>query len=106
MLASASAMNTTIYEVACYMDGDDFDGRTTAGLWGHEHQFHATHELAEAAVHRLRKRAAAEKDSVRYEVEARVRADFPSDPIGDQEWKRACRQAGVDAVTGKILSAK
>jgi hypothetical protein len=96
-----TTMSLILYEVACFVESHDLDGQTTAGLWGYEKQFHPTHESADAACKRLRERAAKHGDPVRYEVHERRREDFSSDNIGDQEWRRACRQAGIDPKTGK-----
>ncbi len=86
----------TLYEIAAWIGDECLDGRSNDGAWGYEHQFHATRESAERAVARLRGGGhwgCAEAPS--YEVVERTRADFPDDPIGDQEWRRACRQAGI-----------
>jgi hypothetical protein len=86
-----------IYEVMARIAGICVDGRSSRGAWGSEKQFHASRESAEAAMARLR---AGEYFGCpvppTYEVVERTRDDFPGDNLGEQEWRHACRQAGVD----------
>ena len=100
-------MATRIYEVAASMSGHCLDGRDFSGVWGLEKQFHPNRESAELACRRLQAGGGwgcAELPT--YSVEERTRADYPPDPLGEQEWRHACRQAGVDPVTGEPLAAR
>jgi hypothetical protein len=86
----------TIYEVSCRPPERCGDGRSTAGLWGHERQYHATRASAEAACAHLRDSEYwGRADPPEYSVRERTRADFAPDAIGEGEWRAACRQAGV-----------
>ncbi len=86
----------TIYEVAAFLGGDCMDGRSYDGAWGQERQFHASRESAEAAAQRLRGGGWwGCPEPPTYEVIEKARFDFPDDPIGEQEWRRALRQAGT-----------
>jgi hypothetical protein len=88
-----------LYEIAANIGGACLDGRSNHGAWGHERQFHATRESAEAAVARLRDGGhwgCSEAPS--YDIVERTRADYSEDAIGEQEWRRACRQAGISPV--------
>jgi hypothetical protein len=90
-------MRTTIFEVTAVIPGPCADGRNTTGMWGHEHHYHATRETAEAACGRLRGGGYRScHDQPEYDVAARTRDDFSTDPFGEQEWRAACREAGVD----------
>ena len=86
----------TLHEIAAYIGSKCLDGRNNRGAWGHERQFHATRGSAEEAIARLRDGGhwgCAEAPT--YEVIERARADYSDDAIGEQEWRRACRQAGI-----------
>jgi hypothetical protein len=73
------------------------DGRDPAIFWGHEAQYHATRETAEAACGRLRASGGYGcNPPPEYDVAEFTRADFAPDPFGEEEWRTACRQAGVD----------
>ncbi len=86
----------TIYEVMAYIANVCIDGRSNHGAWGHQKQFHTTRESAESACRILR---AGDnwgcQEPPRYEVVERTRQDFPGDDMGEQEWRRACKQAGL-----------
>jgi hypothetical protein len=85
-----------IYEIAARIGGECLDGRSNHGAWGHERQFHATSESAEGAVERLRGGGHwGCSEAPTYDIVERTRADFSDDDIGEQEWRRACRQAGI-----------
>jgi hypothetical protein len=85
-----------LYEIAARIGEHCLDGRSNHGAWGLEHQFHATRESADQAVERLRDGGHYGcSEAPTYEVIERGRADYPDDPIGEQEWRRACRQAGI-----------
>jgi hypothetical protein len=85
-----------LYEVAAYIGYECLDGRSNHGAWGHERQFHATRESAEGAVARLRDGGHwGCREAPNYDIVERTRADYPNDAIGEQEWRRACRQAGI-----------
>ncbi len=85
-----------LYEVAASIGGACLDGRSNHGAWGYEKQFHATRESAELAIARLR-------DGGHwgcpipptYDIVEWTRADYPDDDLGEQEWRRASRQAGI-----------
>jgi hypothetical protein len=85
-----------LYEIAAKIGSECVDGRSNHGAWGYETQFHATRESAEGAVARLRDGGhwgCAEAPT--YAIVERTRADYSNDAIGEQEWRRACRQAGI-----------
>jgi hypothetical protein len=85
-----------LYEIAAYIGSECIDGRSNQGAWGHERQFHATRESAEVAVARLRDGGhwgCAKAPT--YAIVERTRADYSNDAISEQEWRRACRQAGI-----------
>jgi hypothetical protein len=97
-------MSATIYEVACTIPSACVDGRSMVGLWGHEHHFHGDRLSADLACARLRAGGywgCTEPPS--YEVLSRSRTDYPSDFLGEAEWRAACREAGVDPVSGEVL---
>ena len=86
----------TLYEVAAYIGCVCLDGRSNHGAWGHERQFHATRESAEGAIARLRNGGHwGCPEAPTYDIVERTRADYSNDAIGEQEWRRACRQAGI-----------
>jgi hypothetical protein len=86
----------TLYEVAAFLGCQCLDGRSNHGAWGHEKQYHASRESAEVAMARLRGGGYwGCPEPPTYEVVERTRGDFPGDTLGEQEWRRACRQAGV-----------
>jgi hypothetical protein len=90
-------MRATIFEVTAVIPSLCADGRNTVGMWGHERHYHATRESAEAACGRLRAGGYQNcHDTPEYDVAERTRADFPADLFGEQEWRAACREAGVD----------
>ena len=85
-----------LYEIAARIGDGCLDGRSNHGAWGYEQQFHATRESAEAAVARLREGGHwGCSETPTYDVVERTRADYSDDDIGEQEWRRACRQAGI-----------
>ena len=87
---------TTLYEIAAFIGAACLDGRSNHGAWGNESQFHATSESAEGAVARLSDGGHwGCSQSPTYAIVERTRADFSDDAIGEQEWRRACRQAGI-----------
>ena len=89
---------TTLYEIAAQIGSECVDGRSNHGAWGHERQFHATRELAEEAVARLRDGGHWGCSVVpTYSIVERTRADYSNDAFGEQEWRRACRQAGISS---------
>jgi hypothetical protein len=99
-------MATKIYEVAASIAGTCVDGRDFSGVWGHEKQYHPSRESAERACERLRNGGYwGCSDPPTYWIEELTRAQFSPDAIGEQEWRRACRQAGVDPATGEAPSA-
>ncbi len=84
------------YEITAYIGSECLDGRSNHGAWGNETQFHATRESAEEAVVRLRDGGHwGCSQAPTYDVVERTRADYSDDAIGEQEWQRACRQAGI-----------
>ena len=92
---------TTIYEVSAFLPDECADGRSLRGVWGDEKQFHPDRDSAEAALKRLSAGGSwGCPVPPTYEVEVVTRDRFPSDSIGEQEWRSACRQAGVDAAPG------
>jgi hypothetical protein len=85
-----------LYEIAAYIGSECIDGRSNHGAWGHERQFHATRESAEEAVARLRDGGHwGCSEAPTYAIVERTRADYENNPIGEQEWRRACQQAGI-----------
>jgi hypothetical protein len=85
-----------LYEIAAHIGGECIDGRNNSGAWGYERQFHANRELAEEAVARLRGGGHwGCPTAPTYDIVERTRADYEKNEIGEQEWRRACRQAGV-----------
>src|SRR4051794_4164006 len=85
-----------IYEVSATLANSFLDGRNTASVWGYERQFHPTRQAAEAACERLRHAAHwGRTPPPHYEVLERTRDQFPPDFFGDEEWGRACHQAGI-----------
>ena len=85
-----------LYEIAAYIGSECLDGRSNHGAWGYERQFHATRESAEEAVARLRDGGHWGCSAApTYAIDERTRADYSNDDIGEQEWRRACRQAGI-----------
>ena len=90
-------MATTIFEITARVPTQCNDGRNPAAFWGHETQYHAVRTTAESALRRLQDGGAYGCDPpLEYAVVEVTRADFPPDEFGTDEWKRACRQAGVD----------
>jgi hypothetical protein len=86
----------TIYEIAALIGSQCVDGRSNHGAWGHEKQFHATLESAEEAVARLRDGGHwGCSEAPTYSIVMRTRADYSRSAIDEQEWRRACQQAGV-----------
>jgi hypothetical protein len=62
-------------------------------------QFHATIQSAELAAARLRDGGSWGCPSPpTYSIVERTRADYSDDDIGQQEWRRACKQAGIAIV--------
>jgi hypothetical protein len=89
----------TLFEIAARIGDECLDGRSNHGAWGHEHQFHATRDSAERAVARLRDGGHwGCSQAPSYDIVERTRADYSDDAIGEQEWRRACHQAGVSPV--------
>jgi hypothetical protein len=85
-----------LYEIAARIGDECLDGRSNHGAWGYERQFHATRESAEAAVARLRDGGHWGCSAApTYDIGERTRSDYSDDDIGEQEWRRACRQAGI-----------
>jgi hypothetical protein len=85
-----------LYEIAARIGDRCLDGRSNEGAWGYERQFHATRESAEVAVARLRHGGHwGCPQAPTYEVVERTRPDFSDDALGEQEWRRACGQAGI-----------
>jgi hypothetical protein len=85
-----------LYEITAYIGSECLDGRSNHGAWGDEMQFHATRESAEGAVLRLRNGGHwGCSQAPLYAIVERTRADYSDDAIGEQEWRRACRQAGI-----------
>jgi hypothetical protein len=86
----------SIYEVSATLANSFMDGRNTASVWGHERQFHPTRAEAEAACDRLQHAQWGRVHPPHYEVLERTRDQFPTDIFGEEEWRRACHQAGID----------
>jgi hypothetical protein len=85
-----------LYEIAAKIGGQCLDGRSNDGAWGHEKQYHPTLESAEEAVARLRHGGHwGCPEAPTYDIVERTRADYSNDALGEQEWWRACRQAGI-----------
>ena len=85
-----------LYMIAARIGDACLDGRSNHGAWGYEQQFHATRESAEAAVARLREGGHwGCSETPTYDVVERTRAAYSDDDIGEQEWRRACGQAGI-----------
>lgn len=85
-----------LYEIAAYIGGQCLDGRSNDGAWGHERQYHATRESAEEAAARLRHGGHwGCPVAPTYDIVERTRADYSDDALGEQEWRRAYRQAGI-----------
>ena len=85
-----------LYEIAAYIGSDCVDGRSNHGAWGYEKQFHATRESAEEAVARLRDGGHwGCSQAPTYTIVERTRADYANNAVEQQEWRRACRQAGI-----------
>ncbi|HWE35451.1 MAG TPA: hypothetical protein VG406_02685 [Isosphaeraceae bacterium] len=90
-----------LYEIAAYIGCECLDGRSVHGAWGHERQFHPTRESAEASVARLRGGGSwGCPEPPTYDIVERTRADYSDDAIGEQEWRRARRQAGLPPTEG------
>ena len=86
----------TLYEIAAHIGAKCVDGRSNHGAWGYEKQFHATQESAEEAVARLRDGGHwGCSEAPTYTIVVRTRADYSNNTIGEQEWRRACQQAGI-----------
>jgi hypothetical protein len=93
-------MATTIFMITARVPTPCNDGRNPAVFWGHEAQYHAIRETAEAACRRLQDGGAYGCDHLpEYGIEEVSRGDFPFDQFGADEWYRACHQAGVDPET-------
>ena len=87
---------TRLYEIAAYIGSACVDGRNNHGAWGNEKQFHATGESAEGAVARRRDGGHwGCSQAPTYDIVERTRADYSTNVIDEQEWRRACRQAGI-----------
>ena len=100
-------MTTVIYMVTAHLPASWNDGRSTEFLWGHERQFHASHDSAEAACNRLRSGSGSGlPEAAAYGVKTRTRHDYPADFFGDEEWRAACYQAGIDPDTGILSVAR
>lgn len=100
-------MAVTIFAVTTHIPDGCNDGRDAAVFWGHEKQYHASRESAEAACRRLQEaHGIGCDDPPGYAVEELSRAGFESGPIGDHEWRVACKQAGVDPVTGAVRASR
>jgi hypothetical protein len=85
-----------LYEIAAYIGSECVDGRSNHGAWGYERQFHATRESAEEAVARLRDGGHwGCSQAPTYTIVERTRADYGNNAVEEQEWRRACRQAGI-----------
>ena len=85
-----------LFEIAVHIGSECLDGRSNHGAWGEERQFHASRESAEEAAARLRDGGHwGCSDAPTYTIIERTQADYSSDAIGQQEWRRACRQAGI-----------
>ena len=90
-------MATTIFMITARAPNLCNDGRNPAVFWGHEAQYYAIRELAEAACQRLQDGGAHSCDPIpEYGVVEVSRVDFPSDDFGAKEWYRAWHQASVD----------
>jgi hypothetical protein len=86
----------TLFEISAYIGSECVDGRSNHGAWGRERQFHATRESAEEAVSRLRDGGHwGCSVAPTYTIVVRTRADYSENAIGQQEWRQACRQAGI-----------
>jgi hypothetical protein len=89
-------MSVIIFEISASMSGVCMDGRNYEGIWGHEKQFHATRESAEAACLRLRNGGYwGCPEPPTYSVVERIRENYPADELGEQEWRHALKQAGI-----------
>lgn len=87
----------TIFEISAEIAPACVDGRNPGGVWGHERQYHAVRATAEAARDRLRGGGYwGCSVAPAYAIVERTRETFGLDAIGEQEWRHACRQAGVD----------
>ena len=96
-------MATTIFMITAQVPSPCNDGRDPAVFWGHEAQYYAKRETAEAACQRLQEGGAHVCDPLpEYRVVEISRGDFPSDSFGTREWYRACHQAGVDPETAHL----
>jgi hypothetical protein len=85
-----------LYEIAASIGGQCLDGRSNDGAWGHEKQYHATRESAEEAAARLRHGGHwGCPEAPIYDIVERTRDDYSDDAFGEQEWRRAYRQAGI-----------
>ena len=92
-------MATTIYEVSAYLAGVCVDGRSLRGVWGNEKQFHPDRAAADSALARLSAGGYwGCPVAPTYEVQEVTRERYPGDDLGEQEWRTACRQAGVDPI--------
>ena len=90
-------MSTTLFTITARIPAIWNDGRDPAIFWGDEAQYHAMREAAEAACGRLRAGGAYGVHQLpEYGVLAVTRADLSVDDLGDDEWNKACHQAGVD----------
>ena len=100
-------MAMTLFRVTARVPIPCNDGRDPAVFWGHETQYHATRETAMATCGRLRDSPGHGCDPPPdYSVAEVTRADFAFDPFGEEEWRTACRQAGVDPQAGRPHTTK
>jgi hypothetical protein len=91
----------TLFTITVRIPSVHNDGRDPAIFWGHEVQFYTVRKTAEFACRRLQAWAALSPGQhPEYEVAEITRADFPHDEFGAEEWRHACRQAGVDPTVG------
>jgi hypothetical protein len=100
-------MTTVIYMVTAQLPASWNDGRSTEFLWGHERQYHASLDSAEAACNRLRAGSGSGlPEPAAYGVKERTRSDYPADFFGEEEWRAACYQAGIDPSNGAVVGAR
>lgn len=100
-------MSVTIFAVTTRIPGGCNDGRDTAIFWGHEKQYHATRETAEASCQRLNDSHVQGCDEPPlYDVEEFSRETFETGTFGDKAWRSACREAGVDPATGLVHAVR
>jgi len=93
-------MATTFYEVSAFLADSCADGRSLRGVWGNEKKFHPDRDSAAAALDRLKAGGYwGCPVPPTYEIAEVTRDRFAADNLGEQEWRSACREAGVDAST-------